>query len=139
MIKKVTSKKQRQTIMKVAVLLLLALYFGGSSHLEFLRSFVYDHHVVVVHSEEQEKDPCHRLIYHDDTEQGCGHDSHLIGSDECQMCDLVYQGDQTLLSNNEFESENFSNKFFVLYKENIYSYRDAIRSSRAPPVLIQLS
>jgi hypothetical protein len=120
----------------MVTLLLLVLYVCGTSHLELLHSFVHKHEVGVAHSDEQEKDPCHRLIYHNDTEQGCGHDSHLVVSDKCEMCDLVYHGDHAFLSNIEFEPENFPNKFFSLFKENLDSYWAVISSSRAPPTFI---
>jgi hypothetical protein len=123
-------------ISQVLTLLLLLLYLAGSSNLEFIHSYFHDHDIAVAHSDDQENDPCHRLIYHHDIAQGCHHDSHLSASDKCQMCDLASHGsDYTLPELQEYRLENFLTKHFSFYKENLDSYSAVISSSRAPPVL----
>jgi hypothetical protein len=119
----------------VLTLLLLLLYVAGTSHLEYLHLLVHSHDVAISHSDEKEKDPCHRLIYHDDTAQGCSHDSHLVVSDKCQTCDVVYHGDQNLLFTVELSAGVFTSGHFILYKLNLDSYYAVISSSRAPPAL----
>lgn len=135
MLKKVTTKKQRKSLVRVAVYLLFVLYFIGTSQFEVLHSFVHKHEVQMTHTLGEEMDPCHRLVYHNDVGNGCRHDSHLVASDQCQMCDLAYHGDQTLLTHLEFASGIFSTEYFNFYKDNLDSYWAVISSSRAPPAL----
>jgi hypothetical protein len=119
---------------KVLTFLLLILYATGSSHLELLHSFVHQHDVVVTHSEEQEKDPCHRMTYHNDADQDCDHDSHLIVPDKCQICHLAAHGDQIILPDVCFASRQFSSEHFNFYRSILDSYWAVISSSRAPPL-----
>lgn len=136
MFKKVTTRKQRKSLIRIAVCLLLVLYYVGSTQFEILHSFVHKLESQVTHTFGQENDPCHRLIYHNDVENECHHDSHLFVSDKCHMCDLVYQGDQTLLTHREFVSGSFTTDHFNFYKDNLDSYWAVISSSRAPPALV---
>lgn len=76
---------------------------------------------------------CDLSIYSKDVENGCHHDSHLVVSDKCDMCDMAYHGDQTILANHNFSSGEFSSNYFDFYKLNIDSYWAVISSSRAPP------
>lgn len=132
---RVKSKRLKQNIGQMFGLLLVILYVVGTSQLEFIHSFAHDHEALVSHTPEQEKDPCHRLIYHDDVEQGCHHHSHLIVSDKCQICDHVYHGDQNLSTNVSFSTLEFSQVQFCIYKQELDSYWAVISSSRAPPVI----
>ena len=133
---RITSKKLKRSIGQMLSVLLLVLYVAGTSQLELIHSFAHEHEASVSHSNEQEKDPCHRFIYHNDIEPGCNQDSHLIVSDKCQMCDLVCHRDQNLLSNITFQTPEFLQEHFVFYKTNLDSYCAVISSSRAPPTLI---
>ena len=131
----ITSKKAKQDVIQMLTLLLLILYVVGTNQWEVIHSFAHDHDTLVSHYDEQEKDPCHRLIYHNDEGQGCHHESHLAISDKCEMCDLAYHGDQSILSNVSFSTGEFFSKQFNFYKSNLDSYWAVISSSRAPPVL----
>ena len=131
----ITSKELRRAIQPLVVLLLLVFYVAGTSHLELLHSSVHSHDAIVTHSDEQEGDPCHRFLHHNDVEKGCGHDAHLIVSEKCDMCDLGFYGDQNVLTTVVFSCAEFSVHFFGCYKSNVDSYWAVISSSRAPPVL----
>lgn len=133
-----TSGKSRQRIARMFGLLFLVLYVIGTAPAELIHSFSHDHHryAPVSHSQEQEKDPCHRLLYHNDIETGCDHDLHLTGSEKCEMCDVVYHGDQTFLCRVDALKLKFSDQFFDAHKLSLDTYWAVISSSRAPPVLI---
>lgn len=136
MLKKTTLQKRQSSILQMLALLLLVFYIAGTSSLQILHVFAHDHEQAVIHSPEQEKDPCHRLIYHHDDAQSCDHDSHLVASDTCDMCDLAYHGDQALLNTITFRTASLKQEFFSHHKVNLDSYWAVISSSRAPPVLI---
>lgn len=132
---RITSKRVKRSIRQMLALLLLVLYVAVSLKPEIIHSYAHDHMALVSHSDEQETDPCHRLIYHSDFDQDCNHDSHLVVADKCQMCDLVYHGDKTLLSNISFAAREFGSEHFDFYKLSLDSYWAVISSSRAPPTL----
>jgi hypothetical protein len=128
--------RQQSLTLCITAWLLVIFYIAGTSSLQILRAFAHDHEHVVIHSAEAEKDPCHRLIYHNDLAQSCDHDSHVTASDTCDMCDLVYHGDHALLNTILFQTTRLKPEFFSHYKVNLDSYWAVISSSRAPPVLI---
>ena len=136
MLKKTLYKKQHSSILRMLTLLLLVFYIVGTSSLQILHVFTHDHEQAVIHSPEQEKDPCHRLIYHHDATQSCDHDSHVGASDTCDMCDLAYHGDEALLNSITFRTACLKQEFFSHHKVNLDSYWAVISSSRAPPTLI---
>lgn len=133
---KITSETPKGGIGQWLILLLLSVYIAGTSQLELLHLFVHSNDFVVAHSDEQEKDPCHRLLYHNDIEQGCDNHAHLTVSDKCQMCDLVNHGDQNLLSVITFPDADFPQDHFVFHKSDLDCYWAVISSSRAPPALV---
>lgn len=132
----ITLKKLKRRAKQIFTLLFLVLYLAGTSQLEFVHSFAHDHEESVSHSDEQEKNPCHRLIYHNDKKESCDHRSHVMASDKCQMCDAIYHGDQNLLSDIAFPVPDLYEEQFALYKINLDSYWAVISSSRAPPTHI---
>ena len=128
--------KVNSSIGKVLTLFFVVLYVAGTTHIEWVHSFVHEHANGVLHSSEEEKDPCHRSIYHSDVEHGCHHDSHLIVSDKCKMCDLIFHRDYVFSPSAFFLKEEFSTQHFTAYKESIERYWAVISSSRAPPITI---
>lgn len=126
----------RRGMGKVVAVSLLLLYIAGTSQLEWVHSFAHDQGQRVSHGDEQELDPCHRQIHHNDKEQGCDHDAHLIVSDKCQMCDLACQADQTIFCAVDFATADFLAYYIAFYKGNPGSYRSLLSSSRAPPAVM---
>lgn len=117
----------------LVAVLLLTLYFAGTSGIEVLHQFFHSHNHLVAHSEAQENDPCHRSIYHQETDKGCGHHSHLIIRDKCELCDLIFHTDQILLSTHESPALQFFAVDFGFYAPDIPVTGQSIHSSRAPP------
>lgn len=137
MIKRVIIKKTRSGAVRALTLLLMILYISGTTSIEILHSMLHNDQVTAVaHTQTEEQDPCHRIIYHNDTEHGCDDDSHLATSDKCEMCDVAFHADQTGLPDVLFNAAHFFNAHFSLYKENLDSYCAVIASSRAPPFLV---
>jgi hypothetical protein len=136
MVKRISLKKMRNGISKILAFLFVILYVVGTSNLDLLHKLVHKHKAAVTHNEEQEKDHCHRLIYHNDVERGCNHHSHSIVSDNCQMCDMACHGDQSIVPDISFGPTEFSSEHFDFYKQSLGSYWAVISSSRAPPALI---
>jgi hypothetical protein len=86
-----------------------------------------------LHSSEQEKDPCHRAIYHETKKEGCDHKTHLTGIKKCPLCHVIPFGDQHATIRQRFLSVEFPTSFNVvsilfLWSDSFYNL-----PSRAPP------
>ncbi len=136
MFKRLTKRRFRKSACQTLTFALLIFYVVGTGKLEVVHSIFHDHAATISHTEEQEEDPCHRAIYHDDVEKGCHHATHLIVSDKCQLCDCATHSDQSLVSCQIDSSGPYAIKGFISYKDNLDSYCAFISSSRAPPVII---
>ncbi len=78
-------------IKSLAVALLLGSYLFAFMTNELHHLFSHDHnHVHESCSEETEKDPCHRFVFHNDVKVDCGHDGHFHSpKQECDLCDVL--------------------------------------------------
>ena len=115
--------------------LLLAFGVTGPSQFALFHKLLHSHDHSVSHSESQEKDRCHRAIYHNDIENGCGHHSHLVVTDKCDLCDMILHTDQILLSTSESLQPQFFSTDFTSCSFEIVSIGQSILPSRAPPTI----
>lgn len=69
-----------------AVIALLFLYLLGSANVESCHSFFHRHEASVIHTEQNETDPCHITLYHQERDGGCHHDSHFVNEEKCSLC-----------------------------------------------------
>jgi hypothetical protein len=127
-------KKMRRDFGSALSLCFLVLYIAGvTSQSEGFHQFFHWHDKSVTHNEAQEKDPCHRSIYHDDTSTGCSHDSHVVVTDKCQLCDLISHNDQILIAAEfqffaYFPGDNFTPGYVATEP-----LRTVVLPARAPP------
>lgn len=135
MTKRIISRRNRRSIGSMLNLLLVILYILSSSGAGILHSIVHETQQVVSHAGEDEKDPCHRSIYHNGTQGGCSHGTHFIASDKCPMCDIVFHVDQNV-SIGLSVSHSDSSEPFDLYRSRLDSHEAMISSSRAPPAVV---
>lgn len=70
------------------VISLLLLYFLGSSRIESFHKFF--HEDVVLHTAQDESDPCHLTLYHQQRDGGCDHTSHFVEEEKCSFCDIQF-------------------------------------------------
>jgi hypothetical protein len=131
----ITGRRTAQRLKSLLSVLLLAFYVAGTSQTEVLHQFFDSHDHLVSHSAEQEKDPCHRSVYHLDMETGCGHHSHIVTTDKCELCDLIVHSDEILLSTFENSSTPFFTIDFMFCSSNIERNSQSLLSSRAPPTI----
>ena len=116
-----------------SALLLLLLYLTGNVQVE---SFHKAFHTFeqVLHSSDEEKDPCHRAIYHDSKQKGCDHKTHVTTVKKCPLCHIVPMNDKHIAVGHSFESF-FSPSGFdeVLFSFTTTEISGSL-SARAPPV-----
>ena len=117
-----------------SILLLLFLYTAGNVQLESFHS-VFHSLEKALHSAEQEKDPCHRAIYHDAAANGCDHKTHVTAVKKCPLCHVVPFNDQLLVSDNAFETVSFSENINLFYAAIPVANRPIALPARAPPVV----
>ena len=72
---------------------LLVLYITGNTQFEGFHKLFHAHQVVADHSIANEKDPCHRSIYHHEKNKDL-HRSHLIKAENCNLCHVFFHTDQ---------------------------------------------
>jgi hypothetical protein len=119
----------------VLCIFLLTFYIAGTSQLETLHQFFHSHDHLTSHSEAQEKNPCHREIFHHDIEKGCGHGSHIVVRDKCELCDVTFHIDQIFLARSGAQSIIFFSVDFVDSSPDAVGLSQSNLSSRAPPAI----
>jgi hypothetical protein len=118
-----------------AMRLLLVLYVIGSFGIERFHSITHHTEQDARHSGEEETNPCHRAVYHQDGENGCDHRTHLSAGDACDICGLAGQIDQIIFV--DFVCSSCNSTLQVdLYGLRPDSYNAVISSSRAPPSIV---
>jgi len=122
-----------QRIKTFSVTLLLLLYVAGNVQVETFHAFFHSLEKAA-HSSEQERDPCHRAIYHDSKTEGCDHKTHLTAVKKCPLCHIVPLKGQHIAASNSFEFIELDNVFNNL----LLSFRVADTfvglPARAPPL-----
>ncbi|WP_276374540.1 hypothetical protein [Chryseolinea sp. H1M3-3] len=95
-------KHLSERIKPIFAAVLLFLYVLGNVQVE---SFHQAFHSLekALHSTEQEKDPCHRAIYHEVTKEGCDHKTHLTAPKKCPLCHVVPVNEQHLAIYESFD------------------------------------
>ncbi|HYG01448.1 MAG TPA: hypothetical protein VD927_03335 [Chryseosolibacter sp.] len=110
----------------VAVYLLSAIRINS-----FHAYFHHDQHVD--HTETDEQDPCHRAIYHSDTNNGCEHNSHLTPYLKCDVCSIISLEDQQPMPE---PGIGILHAIGSIYQEALafhYQFHSPTLSARGPP------
>lgn len=112
---------------------LLLLYITGNVQFESFHQ-VFHSLEKSLHSSEQEKDPCHRAIYHDTKDEGCDHKTHVTAVKKCPLCHVVPFNDQYIFASTSFQSVPLQNNFddSLFFVDILASFTNL--PARAPPV-----
>jgi len=125
-------KRLQERFKTFSGLLLLLLYLAGNVQVESFHR-VFHSLEKALHSTEQEKDPCHRAIYHEIKKEGCDHKTHLTGIKKCPLCHVIPFGDQHADIRQHFLSVEFPTSFNVVSISFLWSDSFYNLPSRAPP------
>jgi hypothetical protein len=87
-----------------------------------------------LHSSEEEKDPCHRAIYHDAKQQGCDHKTHVTSVKKCPLCHIVPLNEKHIAVSHNFESFSSPSNFEQLSISIQVAEGSGGLSARAPPI-----
>lgn len=69
------------------------LYLSANTEFEVIHK-ILEPQSIQSHSNHAEEDPCHRAIFHDEPEQTCGHESHVLLKSKCEFCDALCKSDK---------------------------------------------
>ena len=128
--KRIPGKNQPTRIF--SALLLLLLYLTGNVQVESLHRVLHSFEQAL-HSTEQEKDPCHRAIYHDAKQKGCDHKTHVTAVKKCPLCHIVPLNDKHIAVSHRFESFTSPSNFEQLSVSILVAEISGGLSARAPP------
>lgn len=116
------------------VLVLLLIYFVGTIEFNSIHSLLHASESTELHSEENEKEACHKAIYHN-AREGCDHKVHITTNEKCSLCHLIVQTEQSLPdpSIEIVQSINapVTFSFYQIIPFELSNYRPA----RAPPAV----
>lgn len=87
-----------ESIKSLAVILLLLSYLVGTSSVEVFHQLFHNHERLTTHSPEQEKDPCHRSIFHHEKKGSCNHEAHILKIEKCPLFHPVTHNDHLVIS-----------------------------------------
>jgi ferredoxin len=79
---------------QICWVLLLALYAAASLKVDSFHELFHAQEIKELHSAEQESNPCHKSVYHQQTENGCEHKSHITENTKCSLCEFNVTPDQ---------------------------------------------
>ena len=136
----VTGREEIATSLKsllkaYGAVLFLFLYLIGSSRIESFHKLFVQHNPPELHAAEQEADPCHRNIYHQERSSDCEHTTHIVDNHKCPLGDSQIHSAQILESVLIIIPVSFTLASARATRssaaEGFYSYS----SGRAPPVV----
>jgi hypothetical protein len=130
--KKIVKTYFRNSAKFLSVVLLAAVYIIGNSPDEALHKLFHNQETVV-HTVAQEKDSCHRTIYHHEKEAGCKHKSHLSQVDTCSLCHALSHIDQIAISDSTCEFISTDLEITGKLISHHLSLVEANLPARAPP------
>lgn len=128
-------KKQLKTAISGGfALIMLFIYLTGAIQFNILHASFHAHTQEELHSPENEKEACHKAIYHQDQAGSCHHKTHLVAHDQCSLCHLIVSMAQPLFQ--AVEDQLFVHNSPIQINRYLHYPQEIIflLPSRAPPV-----
>lgn len=126
--------KNRPGLIRLCLSLLILLYLTGSLQIDSIHRLFHAHESSTIHSEESEKNACHRTVFHQATQNSCDHPTHISELKKCPWCNGYLQVSD--LPAGIFESPAFfpGQDFFTSSVHNFSASDLAAFPIRGPPV-----
>ena len=96
--KVIWNEQVKGSLKAASVFLLLLFYTSGNIQFELLHQIIHPQDNAITHIPENEKDPCHRSIYHGDKNAGCKHEVHLTKLSKCSFCHILSKIDKIMVA-----------------------------------------
>lgn len=127
-------KETSNRLPSLIALTLLVLYVSCYLHTEVIHHLSHTQKVQDLHSIENEKNPCHRSVYHHE-KKSCEHKAHLTKSDTCSECQFSIDHNKYLDTQQLAATIVHYNSFEVIAIAFFIADFSIHRSDRAPPVV----
>lgn len=118
----------------ISIAWLLILYLGGNTQIGFLHQLVHPDELASTHSVVQEKNACHRALFHGES-SGCDHEFHLGKASSCNLSHTLTHSDQIFISADRSTFAGLVNPFNPVHKESFVNTRSIGIQLRGPPQL----
>jgi hypothetical protein len=132
-LKATTKTNKKKALRALGAAVLLFFYLAGNTSSGILHQLFHQRLTTVSHSQAQEKDVCHRAIYHFGKDPK--HNSHFAVSDQGDNCNVFAHTEQILVSNAGskcIEPEYTEPKSFPALS---FASISILLPSRAPPLI----
>jgi hypothetical protein len=124
-----------KALQQVCWVLLLALYAAAALKVDSIHELVHAREFAELHSIEQENNPCHKSIYHQEAEKGCEHKSHITENSKCPLCEYNSSVDE-LLTDYTFDSNEIpATSLLILTSEGRQLPSVLVHADRGPPTI----
>lgn len=134
-IKRAIAKNLIGFIKYAAIVLLAASYLVGNAPFEAFHKIFHPQEAIVVHTIDQEKNSCHRSIYHQEKETNCAHKAHLAKLDKCKLCHALSHSDHIASFNSSCEFIQVDIGASIKRIAVLIIRFDSNLPSRAPPLV----
>ena len=120
-------------IIRLLSLFWLLIYFSGIVAFNTIHRAEHEH-ATVSHSQAQERDLCHRAIYHHETGHGCKHKAHFVPRTTCEFCDAFCSPVQENHAGETFSLADHSSNYSEHFQSSGFDHSIINLPARAPPV-----
>jgi len=129
------TKQFKAEFRRYFLLVLVLLYALGFLQTDSIHKLFHGHSDGALHTEEQEKNACHRVGVHNVPTEDCSHPTHLSENKKCPFCPGSKESDQLLLlaTYSSDHTQDVKNK--SLKPEQAYSIALVHKESRGPPTV----
>ncbi len=116
-----------------SVILFLFFYVLGLHIQDFHKILHNKHEQNILHSPQQEEDPCHRNVFHHE-KKACQHKTHITSFEKCSLCEWTVYKEQWIASNDPIVTINNNIVINNSVIEFLITDLSIHLCSRAPPV-----
>ena len=124
-----------KTLRQACWVLLLALYAAAALKVDSIHELLHAREFAELHSVEQESNPCHKSVYHQEAEKGCEHKSHITENTKCPLCEYNSSADELLTSHHSDSDETPTASLPVLVLEGFQYAQIFAHADRGPPTI----
>jgi len=125
--------KLNRLLRDFSLVALLVLYSAASLRIDSLHQLFHAEEIVELHSPEQESNPCHKSIYHQQTKKGCEHTSHFTLNTKCPLCEYNGGSEQLICIPQTDQSKIQTASSSLSFQENLLASPIFLLSDRGPP------
>jgi hypothetical protein len=132
---KALRKMRLNSLGRLFLILILGAYALATLPKDSFHQLIHAEEFVTLHSQQNESDPCHIRLYHENTAEGCHHDSHVSEKDTCSLGHII-PGEKHIVGLVWQNSEVVELSYIEGVVPLVYNQQDqAYWSSRAPPAV----